>query len=485
METNIISMNVRGIGNSLKRKSIFEWFKSNNFDIILMQEVHFTNNSIEKWREDWGGECVFSGNSTRKEGVAILINAKSNIQINKYTEITEGRMLSLDITLEEKAITIINIYGPNKDDPSLFDTLENTLLANDDKSYIIGGDFNTILNGNLDKKNGKIDTHKKCREKLNLLMNSCNVSDVWRIQHPNRKQYTWHSTQKPFVHCRLDYFLISDNLLNTIKSSNIKPGYKTDHSIISINYDNLKADKGPGYYKLNNSILLDKEYQNNIKQCITDTVYLNKNTNPNTLWEIIKGAIRNESIKYSSFKKKTIIKDEKEIRNRIKELETQLDGDNNDEEITKQLIEQKQRLNEILDTKIKGSMLRANAIHIESNEKNSNYFANLERKQAERKTINKLNIDGKLVTGIKPILQEEVNYYKKLYTKDETLQPEIKHIFLNDTLKTLNEDEKKTCEGLITIYECENALREMNNNKSPGSDGLTVEFYKIFWNDIK
>ena len=25
----------------------------------------------------------------------------------------------------------------------------------------------------------------------------------------------------------------------------------------------------------------------------------------------------------------------------------------------------------------------------------------------------------------------------------------------------------------------------MQNNKSPGSDGITIEFYKIFWNDIK
>ena len=43
----------------------------------------------------------------------------------------------------------------------------------------------------------------------------------------------------------------------------------------------------------------------------------------------------------------------------------------------------------------------------------------------------------------------------------------------------------ETCEGILSIYECELAVREMCNNKSPGSDGLTVEFYKIFWNDIK
>ena len=37
----------------------------------------------------------------------------------------------------------------------------------------------------------------------------------------------------------------------------------------------------------------------------------------------------------------------------------------------------------------------------------------------------------------------------------------------------------------LNEYECGLALKEMQNNKSPGSDGITVEFYKIFWNDIK
>ena len=32
--------------------------------------------------------------------------------------------------------------------------------------------------------------------------------------------------------------------------------------------------------------------------------------------------------------------------------------------------------------------------------------------------------------------------------------------------------------------ECFEALK-MKNNKSPGSDGLSVEFYKTFWNEIK
>jgi len=56
--------------------------------------------------------------------------------------------------------------------------------------------------------------------------------------------------------------------------------------------DNLHAKKGPGYFKLNNSILLDIEYQSKIKQCIEETLSINNNANPNTKWEINKGAIR-------------------------------------------------------------------------------------------------------------------------------------------------------------------------------------------------
>ena len=41
-----------------------------------------------------------------------------------------------------------------------------------------------------------------------------------------------------------------------------------------------------------------------------------------------------------------------------------------------------------------------------------------------------------------------------------------------------------TCEGYITIEECAYVLIKMENNKTPGSDGLSVEFYRYFWNII-
>ena len=74
-------------------------------------------------------------------------------------------------------------------------------------------------------------------------------------------------------------------------------------------------------------------------------------------------------------------------------------------------------------------------------------------------------------------------YYEKLYTSkatDASKQP----LFINNNMKRLDIYESKLCEGLIEDIEAKKVLREMANNKTPGFDGYTAEFYKIFWKDI-
>ena len=49
----------------------------------------------------------------------------------------------------------------------------------------------------------------------------------------------------------------------------------------------------------------------------------------------------------------------------------------------------------------------------------------------------------------------------------------------------LSPNDSKTCEGKLTVNYCYDAMINMKLNKSPGSDGLPVEFYKTFWPNIK
>ena len=77
----------------------------------------------------------------------------------------------------------------------------------------------------------------------------------------------------------------------------------------------------------------------------------------------------------------------------------------------------------------------------------------------------------------------------KIYTLLEMLIPtpdwEFDIFFNNNLLTPLKEEQSKKCEGVLTEQECYQALKHMDNGKSPGSDGFTCEFYKFFWDYVK
>lgn len=486
MNLSVCSFNVRGLGNKLKREQMFAWLKQNKYSIIFLQETHSGDGTHAFWKQQWGHDAFFSGTSTNSEGIGILINPNLSYEVLKYTEILSGRIQSLEIKINERDITLINLYGPNNDDTSYFTKLERYLIDNYEKTFIIGGDFNSVLDIKMDKKNGRQDTNKLCRQKLISIIEQFDLIDIWREKHPDLRQYTWHSSSKPPIFSRLDYFLISNNLFNVVVSCEHKISYKSDHSIVTLQIDIKNCDRGPGYFKLNNSILIETNYQDIIKKKINEIAEINKDANPNTLWELIKGTVRNETIKYTTKKKKDLDEAEIKLKSDIDKLNKDLgetDNARETERINENLKQKQQELEHITDTKINGFILRSKAKIIDIGEKNSSYFANLEKKRSETKLISQLNKKDKIITDQKEILKETENFYRNLYAKRNT-QNSI-YNFFDENITKLNETETNQCEGLLSEEECSKALKEMKNQKSPGSDGLTVEFYKIFWNAIK
>ena len=84
-------------------------------------------------------------------------------------------------------------------------------------------------------------------------------------------------------------------------------------------------------------------------------------------------------------------------------------------------------------------------------------------------------------------MQEAKSFYQNLYS---TLydQPNLsnEHIFSpKNFTEGLDEQSKNECEGLLTDVECLESLKTMASNKSPGTDGLPAEFYKVFWDYVK
>ena len=141
-----------------------------------------------------------------------------------------------------------------------------------------------------------------------------------------------------------------------------------------MNIDTANFQRGPGYFKLNNSFVLNKKYQEIIKKSITEITKINKNANPNILWELIKGAIRNESIEYGSMKKNEKDKLEKQLTAEFENLNRTMNNyiSNTTVELLKQQIDnRKSELNSIIDQKTESHILRSKAQVIEGGERNS------------------------------------------------------------------------------------------------------------------
>ena len=83
------------------------------------------------------------------------------------------------------------------------------------------------------------------------------------------------------------------------------------------------------------------------------------------------------------------------------------------------------------------------------------------------------------------ILDEAANFYEKLYDDNNVDTDKIAE-YLNsiNVENTLNENDKYNCDKEVTIEELDFAIKNLKNNKSPGMDGLTPEFFKTFWPHI-
>ena len=85
--------------------------------------------------------------------------------------------------------------------------------------------------------------------------------------------------------------------------------------------------------------------------------------------------------------------------------------------------------------------------------------------------------NGEEIHEVKDIIKEVKTFYERLYSDMQVEECEISDLV--EDIPTLTLQEKTSLERKITLDEASAALKNMKNNKSPGSDGFTVEFFKI------
>ena len=472
------------MGTKSRRLKTIQWYYSKNIDIALTQETHSCLETENTWRNEWDGHIYFSHGTSSARGACIFIRSHIQHEIHKEISDANGRYIILDLTIDGTRLTLASIYAPNDDSPEFFIDVRNKIegLLNDNR--FIGGDINLVLNLLLDKKGGNYTTHAKSQKIVKDWMESTDLIDVWRIQHPKDLKYTWSRSRPTKIFCRLDIILASHSLFDKIKSSNIVPGFQSDHSAVIVNIELNKVVRGKGYWKMNCSHLKHPEYIELIKRTIVSTAEINREANPNLLWDTIKMAIRGESIKYGASQKKNLNEKILKIESDIQYYEELATNSELSADQTQHLNTQKMELDQIISSKAEGAYIRSRSQNYEEGERNSSYFFNIEKRNSYKKSIRKLKTtDDTITENQEKILDEMKSYYKNLYSKQDLEDGET---FLSkiNLPSRMPEETKTNLMADINIDEIEKSVKMMQLNKSPGEDGLPIEFYRHFWNEI-
>jgi exodeoxyribonuclease-3 len=253
----IISWNVNSVRARIQ--NLLNYIKDSKPDILLLQEIKTQEETFPKdiFKNVGYNSYVFGQKSYN--GVAIISKIKiDNISTDFIKDdLKQSRIITGEIILNKKKIELINIYVPNGNPvdtekyeykkkwlKKFINNVKKKLTQNE--NILITGDFN-IIPEEIDVHDfkryendalGRLEIRKKYRELINL-----GFKDVYRFLNKKKQEYTfWDyfagSWQKNYG-MRIDFFLLSNNIIENIKSINInkKPRSKekpSDHTPIEL-----------------------------------------------------------------------------------------------------------------------------------------------------------------------------------------------------------------------------------------------------------
>ena len=342
-----------------------------------------------------------------------------------------------------------------------------------------------VNNPDLDCSGGT-PKEKESIKFLNSICLNYDLIDIsWRTRNPDRKLFSWKQ-KNPLVQRRLDFWLISDVCQDEVEERNIKTAIRTDHSAITISFNSLdERTRGPSYWKFNSSLVDDENYVLAINQKIPEWLgEFEEVIDKRVLWDLIKYRVRQFTMHYAKEKAQKRRQELVQVERSLRQAEERLaiDPSESNLEILEDL---KMKYDSHFDYIAKGAIIRSRANWYEKGEKSNKYFLGLESHRGTKSCIRRLiSSDGNLTTNPLKIMKEIEKFYSDLYAaNDDTVYEN--HLFVQGTeIPKLSDDMRNICEGRLSVKECFDCLQSFENNKSPGNDGLTVEFYKTFWNSV-
>ena len=236
MMQKLISWNVNGI-RAVAKKGLVDILHELDADVYCFQETKAQGHQVEDALDGLMDYEVYSNSAEKKgySGTAILSKVKPidvTLGMGHDEHDTEGRI----ITAEYDNYYLVNVYVPNSQSGLLrlpyrveWDKAFLKYLKGLEKKkpVIVCGDMN-VAHQPIDLKNDKANfnksagyTEQEIEGMDNFIKNG--FTDSFRHFYPTQEKYSWWSyrmnARAKNVGWRIDYFLVSDSLMDRVKDS--------------------------------------------------------------------------------------------------------------------------------------------------------------------------------------------------------------------------------------------------------------------------
>ncbi len=302
-ELQFTSWNVRGLNKLVKLKEVMSRIRQLRAKIVFIQETHLTPEDVIKVRRRWPGRVFLACFNSHSRGVITLIHNSVPFHLISVDEDRFGRYLIIQCEILSVRLNLVNLYGPNEDNPSFFRHLFLSLAALPG-CFIIGGDSNCALQPDIDRSTGIDTSHNQTRKELLQYIEEFHLIDIWRGGHPDQLTFScYSSTCQTFS--RIDYYLVSASLVSTVSRCWYDSIIISDHASVSFILNMPKSLSYSTRWRLQAFWLRDPTFIEFIGTQID--YYFENNTNQTSAtirWEAFKAFLRGQMISFTSFKHK-------------------------------------------------------------------------------------------------------------------------------------------------------------------------------------
>ena len=112
-QIEIVTLNVKGLNGTFKRRSIFRWLHNLKAHFYFLQETYSDEKTKASWEAERGGKVFCSHGTKHSKGVMILLNPKYDVDVINLKKDNHGRLIVLDTKMNGANLVLLNLNAPN------------------------------------------------------------------------------------------------------------------------------------------------------------------------------------------------------------------------------------------------------------------------------------------------------------------------------------------------------------------------------------